>query len=54
MKEICNAEDIKKAQVAIKNFQARLRAKYSKAVAKITDSTDALLDFGRHPTEHRV
>jgi len=43
MKEIDNAEDIDKAQVAIKTFELDYGAKYPKAVAKITDDADVLL-----------
>ena len=37
LKEIYNAEDIDKAQVAIKAFEIDYGAKYPKAVAKIVD-----------------
>ena len=37
LKEIYNAEDIDKAQVAVKAFEIDYGAKYPKAVAKITD-----------------
>ena len=40
MKEIYNAEDIDKAQLAIKAFEVDYGAKYPKAVAKIVDDAD--------------
>lgn len=52
MKEIYNAEDIDKAQVAIKAFELDYGAKYPKAVAKITDDMDVLLEFYKYPAEH--
>ncbi|UGQ55824.1 MULTISPECIES: IS256 family transposase [Rhodococcus] len=54
MKEIYLAEDIDKAQVAIKAFEIDYGAKYPKAVAKITDDADVLLEFFRYPAEHWV
>jgi putative transposase len=54
MKEIDNAEDIDKAQVAIKTFELDYGAKYPKAVAKITDDADVLLEFYKSPAGHRV
>ncbi|MGO8850889.1 MAG: IS256 family transposase [Mycobacterium sp.] len=54
MREIYNAEDIDKAQVAIKAFEVDYGAKYPKAVAKITDDTDVLLAFYKYPAEHWV
>jgi putative transposase len=45
LKEIYNAEDIDKAQVAVKAF---------KAVAKITDDLDVLLEFYKYPAEHWI
>ncbi|MGW5151715.1 IS256 family transposase [Rhodococcus koreensis] len=54
MKEIYLAEDIDKAQVAIKAFEIGYGAKYPKAVAKITDDADVLLEFFRYPAEHWV
>ncbi|GAA3139239.1 hypothetical protein GCM10020255_015280 [Rhodococcus baikonurensis] len=44
MKEIYNAEDIEKAQVAIKAFELDYITKYPKAVAKIVDDIDVLLE----------
>ena len=54
LREIYNAEDIDKAQVAIKAFEVDYGAKYSKAVAKIVDNADVLLEFYRYPAEHWV
>jgi putative transposase len=54
MREIYNAEDIDKAQVAIKAFAIDYGAKYPKAVAKITDDADVLLEFYKYPAEHWV
>jgi putative transposase len=54
MREIYNAEDIEKAQVAIKAFQVDYGAKYPKAVAKIVDDADVLLEFYKYPAEHWV
>jgi transposase-like protein len=54
MREIYNAEDIDKAQVAIKAFEVDYGAKYPKAVAKITDDADVLLEFYKYPAEHWV
>ena len=52
MKEIYLAEDVDKAQVAIKAFEIDYGAKYPKAVAKIVDDADLLLEFFRYPAEH--
>ena len=54
MKEIYNAEDIDKAQLAIKAFEIDYGAKYPKAVAKIVDDADVLLEFYRYPAEHWI
>lgn len=54
MKEIYNAEAIDKAQVAIKAFELDYGAKYPKAVAKIVDDADVLLEFFKYPAEHWV
>jgi transposase-like protein len=54
LKEIYNAEDIDKAQLAIKAFEADYGAKYPKAVAKIVDDADVLLEFYRYPAEHWI
>jgi transposase-like protein len=54
IKEIYNAEDIDKAQLAIKAFEVEYGAKYPKAVAKIVDDADVLLEFYRYPAEHWI
>jgi transposase-like protein len=54
LKDIYNAEDIDKAQLAIKAFEIDFGAKYPKAVAKIVDDMDVLLEFFRYPAEHWV
>jgi putative transposase len=54
MREIYNAEDIDKAQLAIKAFEIDYGAKYPKAVAKIVDDADVLLEFYKYPAEHWV
>ena len=54
IKDIYNAEDIDKAQVAIKAFEVDYGAKYPKAVAKIVDDADVLLEFYKYPAEHWI
>ena len=54
IKDIYNAEDIDKAQVAVKAFEVDFGAKYPKAVAKITDDLDTLLEFYKYPAEHWI
>ena len=54
IKDIYNAEDIDKAQVAIKAFAVDYGAKYPKAVAKIVDDADVLLEFYKYPAEHWI
>jgi putative transposase len=54
IKEIYNAEDIDRAQVAIKAFEVDYGAKYPKAVAKIVDDADVLLEFYKYPAEHWI
>ncbi|MDZ7881448.1 MAG: IS256 family transposase [Mycobacterium sp.] len=54
IKEIYNAEDIDKAQIAIKAFAVDYGAKYPKAVAKIVDDADVLLEFYKYPAEHWI
>jgi putative transposase len=54
LKEIYNAEDVDKAQVAIKAFEVDYAAKYPKAVAKIVNNADVLLEFYRYPAEHWI
>lgn len=46
-----NAEDLDKAQVAIKAFEIDDGAKYPKAVGKIADDMDVVLEFYRCPVE---
>jgi transposase-like protein len=52
--EIYNAEDRDHALKAVKAFEADYRAKWPKAVAKITDGLDVLLEFYNYPAEHWV
>jgi putative transposase len=54
LKDIYNAEDIDKAQLAIKAFEIDYGAKYPKAVAKIVDDADVLLEFYKYPAEHWI
>jgi putative transposase len=54
IKDIYNAEDIDKAQVAIKAFEIDYGAKCPKAVAKIVDDADVLLEFYKYPAEHWI
>jgi len=54
MREIYNAEDIDKAQVAVKAFEVAFGAKYPKVVAKIVDDIDVLLEFYHYPAEHWI
>jgi putative transposase len=56
IKDIYNAGDIDKAQLAIKAFEIDYGAKYPKAVAKIVDDDDAgvLLQFYKYPAEHWI
>ncbi len=54
IKEIYNAEDIDKAQLAIKAFAIDYGAKYPKAAAKIVDDADVLLEFYKYPAEHWI
>ena len=54
LRDIYNAEDIDKAQIAIKAFELDYGAKYPKAVSKITDDADVLLEFYNYPAEHWV
>jgi transposase-like protein len=54
LREIYNAEDIDKAQVAIAAFELDYGAKYPKAVAKIIDDADVLLEFYKYPAEHWI
>ena len=54
LRDIYNAEDIDKAQVAIKAFEFDYGPKFPKAVAKITDDLDTLLEFYKYPAEHWI
>ena len=54
LKDIYNAEDIDKAQLAVKAFEIDFGAKYPKAVAKIIDDLDTLLEFYKYPAEHWI
>ena len=54
LRDIYNAEDIDKAQLAIKAFEIDYGAKYPKAVAKVVDDADVLLEFYKYPAEHWV
>ncbi len=54
MKEIYNAKDIDRAQLAVKAFEIDYGAKYPKEVAKITDDLDVLLEFFKYPAEHWI
>jgi putative transposase len=52
--EIFNAEDRRHARDAVKAFAPAYGAKWPKAVAKITDHVDVLLEFYNYPAEHWV
>jgi putative transposase len=52
--EIYNAEDREHAEKAVKAFEVDYGAKFAKAVAKITDDLDVLLEFYNYPAEHWV
>ena len=54
MQEIFNAEDGDHARVAAKAFAIDYGAKFPKAVAKITDDLDVLLEFYNYPAEHWI
>jgi putative transposase len=54
LREIYNAEDTDRAQVAIKAFEIDYGAKYPKAVAKVVDDADVLLEFYKYPAEHWI
>jgi putative transposase len=49
MREIYNAEDIDHARVAITAFAFDYGAKYPKAVTKVVDDADVLLEFYKYP-----
>jgi putative transposase len=44
----------RQGQLAIKAFEIDYGAKYPKAVAKIVDDTDVLLEFYKYPAEHWI
>ncbi len=52
--EITMAEDLDHARAVVKAFERGYGAKYPKAVAKITDDVDVLLEFFNYPAEHWV
>jgi len=52
--EIYNAEDAEHARTAVTTFEADFGAKWPKAVAKITEDLDVLLEFYTYPAEHWV
>jgi transposase-like protein len=52
--EIYNAEDRDHAEQASKAFAADYGAKWPKAVAKMTNDLDVLLDFFDFPGEHWI
>ena len=52
--EIYNAEDREHAEQAVQVFADTYGAKWPKAVAKITDDLDVLLEFYNYPAEHWV
>ncbi|MET8874909.1 IS256 family transposase [Nocardia sp. NPDC004604] len=54
MKEIYNAEDADMARTAIKAFERDYGAKFPKAVAKVVDDADVLLEFYNYPADHWV
>lgn len=54
LRDIYNAQDIDTAQIAIKAFELDYGTKHPKAVAKITDDTDVLLQFYKYPAEHWI
>jgi len=54
MQAIYNAEDIDHARVAVKAFQIDYGTKFPKAVEKITDDLDVLLEFYNYPADHWV
>ena len=54
LRDIYNAQDIDTAQIAVKAFELDYGTKHPKAVAKITDDTDILLQFYKYPAEHWI
>jgi hypothetical protein len=53
-REIYNAEDADKARAAITAFEQDYDAKFPKAVAKIVDDADVLLEFYKYPADYWV
>jgi transposase-like protein len=54
MQDIFNAEDGDHARVAAKAFAIGYGGKFPKAVAKITDDLEVLLEFYNYPAEHWI
>ena len=54
LQDIYNAEDREHAEEAVKSFAKLYRAKFPKAVAKVTDDQDVLLAFYDYPAEHWI
>ena len=54
MQQIYNAENGDLARVAAKAFAIDYGTKFPKAVAKIVDELDVLLEFYNYPAEHWV
>ncbi|MCX4745854.1 IS256 family transposase [Kitasatospora sp. NBC_01287] len=54
IQDIYNAEDREHAERAIQTFAKLYSAKFPKAVKKITDDQDALLEFFDYPAEHWI
>ena len=54
IQDIYNAEDREHAEQAIKTFAKLYGAKFPKAVKKITDDQDVLLEFFDFPAEHWI
>lgn len=54
MREIYGAEDADHARAAAKAFADLYGAKFPKAVAKIADELDVLIEFYNYPAEHWV
>jgi putative transposase len=52
--DVYNAEDKAHAQAAAKRFADTYRAKFGKAVAKVTDDLDVLFAFYDFPAEHWI
>ncbi|WSE09219.1 IS256 family transposase [Streptomyces sp. NBC_01445] len=54
IQDICNAEDKEHAARAVKAFEKQYKAKFPKAVKKITDNEAELLAFYDFPAEHWI